>query len=183
MKAKTKRLIGFIEGLHEFVVHHPQFRKHTDGKSETAIQAEIRPIIIQYLEKYFKEHPEWYSLIGGKRTHHHGQLCLTSEAMRRELTDNALALLRRSPGAGIISISQNDCQGNCQCEKCKAVDEEEGAPSGLMIRFVNAVAEQIEKEFPNDSLVRTGAAEHLAVSQRLAALDFHAHDLGVKRGG
>ncbi len=110
-------------------------------------------------EKYFKEHPEWYSLIGGKRTHHRGQLCLTNEEMRRELVRNALALLRESPGAGMISISQNDWRGNCQCEKCKAIEEEEGAPSGLMIRFVNAVAEQIEKEFPN-VLVETLAYQY-----------------------
>ena len=79
--------------------------------------------------------------------------------MRRELVRNALALLRRSPGAGMISISQNDCQGNCRCEKCKAIEEEEGAPSGLMIRFVNAVAEQIEKESPN-VLVETLAYQY-----------------------
>jgi len=110
-------------------------------------------------EKYFKEHPEWYSLIDGKRTHEQAQLCLTNEPMRKELTRNALALLRATPGAGMISISQNDWRRNCQCEKCAAIEKKEGSPSGLMLRFVNAVAEDVEREFP-DVLVETLAYQY-----------------------
>ena len=84
-------------------------------------------------EKYFDEHPEWYSEIDGKRKHEHAQLCLTNDEMRKELTRNALAVLRNDPGAGVISISQNDWHGRCQCAKCRAVEEEEGAPSGLLL--------------------------------------------------
>ena len=53
MKKKTDKLKKFILGLHEFIVTNPQFRSKTSGKSETQIQAEIRPLIISYLEKYF----------------------------------------------------------------------------------------------------------------------------------
>ena len=71
--------------------------------------------------KYFEKHPEWYSEIDGKRTynHNHSQLCLTNDEMRKELTRNALARLRKDPKAGVISISQNDWRGQCQCEKCR----------------------------------------------------------------
>jgi len=55
MKKKTTKVTGFIEGLHKYIVENPQFRKNTAGKSETQIQAEIRPLIIQYLQSYFKE--------------------------------------------------------------------------------------------------------------------------------
>tara|TARA_R100001463_G_scaffold9472_23_gene28405 strand:- start:5692 stop:6279 length:588 start_codon:yes stop_codon:yes gene_type:complete len=55
MKKKTKQVEAFIQGMHEFVTKHPQFRKKTAGKSETQIQAEIRPILVSYLEKYFQE--------------------------------------------------------------------------------------------------------------------------------
>ena len=54
MKKKTAALIKFINGLHEFIISNPQFRKDTKNKSEVFIQAEIRPLIIQYLENYFK---------------------------------------------------------------------------------------------------------------------------------
>jgi hypothetical protein len=105
-------------------------------------------------EKYFADHPEWYSLLNGKRTADGGQLCLTNDEMRAELTRVALEWCRKNPEAGMISIAQNDWGGNCQCEKCKAVEEAEGSPSGLIIQFVNKVAADIEKEFP-DFLVET----------------------------
>jgi len=99
--------------------------------------------------RYFKDHPEWFSEINGKRTHENAQLCLTNEEMRRELVKNLKARLRANPAATIASVSQNDCHGNCQCAKCAAIDREEGSPSGSLLRFVNAVAEDIEHDFPN----------------------------------
>jgi len=53
MKKKSSKAIEFVTGLHKFVVSDPQFRKNTKTKSETQIQAEIRPLIIRYLENYF----------------------------------------------------------------------------------------------------------------------------------
>lgn len=100
-------------------------------------------------EKYFQDHPEWFSEVGGKRSHDRKQLCLTNEEMCRELTKNAKDALRRRPQAKFISISQNDWYGYCECEKCKKLAEEEGAQSGPLIHFVNKVAEEIEKEFPD----------------------------------
>ncbi len=110
-------------------------------------------------EKYFDEHPEWFSEIDGKRTHENAQLCLTNDEMRKELTKNALAELRKNPGAKFISISQNDCHNPCTCSKCKAIDDAEGSHAGTLIRFVNQVAEEIEKEFP-DVFVETLAYQY-----------------------
>jgi len=100
-------------------------------------------------DKHFADHPEWYSEIDGKRKHDHAQLCLTNDAMRAELTKNALEGLRKNPEATYISISQNDWYGYCTCEKCKAIDDEEESHAGTLLRFVNKVAEDIEKEFPH----------------------------------
>ena len=100
-------------------------------------------------KKYFEGHPEWFSEIKGKRSHERTQLCLTNEEMRKELIKNLRARLRNNPAATIASVSQNDWHGNCQCSKCAAIEKEEGSPAGLMLRFVNAVAEDIEDEFPN----------------------------------
>jgi len=55
MKKKSSKVIKFMEDLHEFIVSNPQLRKNTINKNELQIQAEIRPIVIQYLEKYFTE--------------------------------------------------------------------------------------------------------------------------------
>jgi hypothetical protein len=108
--------------------------------------SELEPLLPA--DKYFKDHPEWYSLHQGKRLGRDGQLCLANEEMRKELTRNVLERLRHAPGATMISVSQNDNWQPCECEKCRAVDRAEGSPSGLIIRTVNAVAEAVEKEFP-----------------------------------
>lgn len=105
-------------------------------------------------DQYFAAHPEWYSEIDGKRTAENAQLCLSNEEMRAEFIKNALDWVRKDPEAGIISIAQNDCGGACQCAKCRALLEEEGAESGPLLRFVNAVAEAIGQEFPG-TLVET----------------------------
>ena len=110
-------------------------------------------------ETYFEAHPEWYSEINGERRHQGGQLCLTNDEMRAEMVKVALERLRQNPGAGMISISQNDWHGRCECESCKAVEEAQESPAGLLIQFVNQVAEEIEKEFP-DTLVETLAYQY-----------------------
>jgi len=100
-------------------------------------------------DKYFDDHPEWFSEINGKRTHDHAQLCLTNEEMHAELVKNLKERLRNNPAATIASVSQNDWHGNCQCSKCALIEKEEGSPAGLVLRFVNAVAKDVENEFPN----------------------------------
>lgn len=109
--------------------------------------------------KYFKEHPEWYSDAdnGGKPSTAQSrqpapqtsQLCLTNEAARRELTRVALEWIRKDPGAGMISIAQNDNMNRCTADADLALEAREGSPSGPLLHFVNAVAADIEKEFPN----------------------------------
>lgn len=100
-------------------------------------------------EKYFSVHPEWYSLIDGKRTHDGAQLCLSNPELRNFVVERVKEWLRESPDATIVSVSQNDCFGACQCANCRAIDNAEGGPSGSMIAFVNYVAEKIRPEFPN----------------------------------
>ncbi|MBD3616646.1 MAG: hypothetical protein HUJ22_08735 [Gracilimonas sp.] len=55
MKKKTKKVDHFLSGLHEYVTTNPQFRRNTINKSEVHIQTELRPLLIRYLEKYFKD--------------------------------------------------------------------------------------------------------------------------------
>jgi hypothetical protein len=99
-------------------------------------------------DKYFAEHPEWYSLLNGKRTHERAQLCLTNPKLRDFVVEQAKAWLKASPDAEIISITQNDWFGACECSDCKAIDDAEGSHAGTMITFANYIAEKIEPEFP-----------------------------------
>ena len=79
-------------------------------------------------EKYFAEHPEWFSEINGKRTTEHAQLCLTNEEMRKELVKNLKERLRNNPAATIASVSQNDWHGNCQCQAVRRSTRKKAVP-------------------------------------------------------
>ena len=101
---------------------------------------------------YGESHPEYYSLIDGKRVVRDGgrtQLCLTNPQVYDICVEAVRAALKERPDARIISISQNDWHGNCQCENCRRIDEEEGSPAGTLLRFVNRIAEALEDEFPD----------------------------------
>ena len=65
---------------------------------------------------YFDRHPEWYSLVDGKRVNQWAQLCLSNEEMRKEFIKNTLDTLRIHPDMDFISISQNDCHGACHVQ-------------------------------------------------------------------
>ena len=101
---------------------------------------------------YGKTHPEYYSLIDGKRVtlgNGRTQLCLTNPEVFEICLASVRKMLSEHPEARIISISQNDWPISCQCENCLAADREEGSPSGTILRFVNRIAEALENEFPN----------------------------------
>jgi hypothetical protein len=105
-------------------------------------------------DKYWATHPEYYSMIDGKRTKDNSQLCMTNPEVLKVAVQTVLGWMHDHPEAKICSVSQNDCYNNCQCPNCKAIDEAEGSPSGLMLRFVNAIAAETEKVYP-DKLVDT----------------------------
>ena len=75
--------------------------------------------------------------------------CLSSEEIYQTVLKNLRATLEKDPTVDIVSVSQNDNNEYCTCEKCAAVDKEEGSPSGLMLRFVNRLAEELEEDYPN----------------------------------
>jgi hypothetical protein len=99
--------------------------------------------------QHFAAHPEWFSLIKGKRSSDHAQLCLSNPELRDFVVGRVKEWLRESPEAAIVSVSQNDWHGACECESCKAIDDAEGGPTGSLLAFVNYVAEKIEPEFPH----------------------------------
>ncbi|MBR5520027.1 MAG: DUF4838 domain-containing protein [Clostridia bacterium] len=102
-------------------------------------------------ELYGKEHPEYFALIDGERCiePEHTQLCLTNPEVLEIAIESARRALKANPEARIMSITQNDWNRPCECEACRKIDEEEHSQSGTMLRFVNAIAERLEPEFPD----------------------------------
>ncbi len=97
-------------------------------------------------EKFYASHPEYYALRDDQRLP--TQLCLTNEKVLEIVKDSVSALFARNPEASVVSVSQDDNQQHCQCDTCHKIDEEEGSPSGTMIRFVNQVA----ADFPDKTI-------------------------------
>jgi len=111
-------------------------------------------------EKYFAEHPEYYSEIDGKRVGpEHTQLCLTNPEVLRIATETVRQWIAESPEATVFSVSQNDWADYCQCANCRAVAEKEGSESGPLLQFVNAIADAIKDEFP-DKVIDTLAYQY-----------------------
>ena len=110
-------------------------------------------------DEFFGEHPEYYSLIDGKRTHDHAQLCLTNPDVLRIVVERLKQTIHENPNNLIYSVSQNDWRNPCQCDKCQAIARREKSEAGPIIWFVNKVAEEIEKEHP-DKYVGTLAYQY-----------------------
>lgn len=123
-------------------------------------------------EKYFKDHPKYYALIDGKRiaaSPSMGQLCLSNPEVLKIATQTVLDWCKSNPKAKIWSVSQDDYGRGCQCDKCRAIDAEEGSPSGTLLRFVNAIADEVAKQYPN-VLIDTLAYQYTEEPPRITGL-------------
>jgi hypothetical protein len=104
-------------------------------------------------DKYFKEHPDYFALqADGKRTP--AQLCATHPDVVKIAIDYVRKVLRENPHAEILSVSKNDVQLSCLCERCKKLRDAEGSDMANQLFLVNQVAEAIEAEHP-DVLIDT----------------------------
>ena len=97
---------------------------------------------------YGAKHPEYYSEINGRRVVDHSQLCLTNPDVLKIATETVLQWCKESPRAAIISVSQNDWHNYCTCPKCKALAEKEESQMGPLLHFVNAIAREVAKQYP-----------------------------------
>jgi len=105
------------------------------------------------VEKYGEEHPEYFALVAGERKLDVGgggpELCLTHPDVRRIVTDSVMETLRQNPSMENISVSQNDNNKYCRCDRCAALDEREGTPMGSLLTFVNAVSDEVAQTYPD----------------------------------
>ena len=108
----------------------------------------------------FKEHPECFALVDGKRTRGRAgdeQYCLSCPLMRSNTVAYILGRLRANGGKGEYIFGQADIpHGMCECEECRALDsaDERNASSSQnkttrFFKTVNAVAGEVFKEFPD----------------------------------
>ncbi|MBP3647338.1 MAG: DUF4838 domain-containing protein [Clostridia bacterium] len=101
------------------------------------------------VEKYFDSHPEYFSMIDGKRLRERTQLCLTNPDVLKLCVEGVKKWIRDNPEYTIFSVAMNDWYNVCRCPACRAIDDEEESGAGTMIRFVNVVADEVAKEVPH----------------------------------
>ena len=72
-------------------------------------------------KKYFKDHPEYFALIKGKRQQYQNHLCTSNPEVRRILLREIRKLF--DEGYDWVQLGQEDGFKACECEKCRAQDE------------------------------------------------------------
>lgn len=110
-------------------------------------------------DEYYKEHPEYFALINGKRKKSPSQMCFTNPDLVSIAVNQILKWKRERPDLHVFTISQADGYHFCECENCKKVYKQQNAISGTLMQFINAVAEEVTNEYP-DIIIDTLAYLH-----------------------
>jgi len=115
--------------------------------------------------KYWDEHPEYWPLVGGARTHLHSsgrpaQLCVSNPDVTRIMSEAALDFFAGHPHAQRFCINADDEPSYwCECAACRALDtvENDFANQGdgvldltdRCMTLVNAVAGKVAERYPD----------------------------------
>lgn len=83
-------------------------------------------------DRYFAEHPDWYSPDGMN-------LCLSNSEMKKEFIRRVEEIIEEKEGCYFM-LGQEDTYDFCSCDKCKQKIAEYGTSSGLVMEFTNEVA-------------------------------------------
>ncbi len=93
---------------------------------------------------WFKDHPDYYALIKNRRSPI--QLCPSNPEIVPIVVAKLKQEIAAQPSKHVWSVSQNDNEYFCQCQRCLDINSEEGTPGGAQLRFVNEIAKQFPKE-------------------------------------
>ncbi|MFH1616681.1 MAG: DUF4838 domain-containing protein [Planctomycetota bacterium] len=129
--------------------------------------------------KYYEKHPEYYSLINGKRVRENLQqlcFCTSNPDVAKVMADEIMAVLAEFPDIEVISAWPEDGFSVCECDNCKAMDN---FPAGYefdyikgtdkkysrsyrdrnktirLVKFLNQVAEIVGKSYPKVRLTES----------------------------
>lgn len=100
-------------------------------------------------EKYYDSHPEYFSMVDGKRLRERTQLCLTNEGVFQTVRKALRKWIAENPHCKVFSVAQNDWGNYCTCPECQKLDAQYGTPAASLITFVNRLAEDIREDYPD----------------------------------
>ena len=98
-------------------------------------------------EVYFESHPEYFAEVKGVRSRD-AQICLSNPEVYEIARKKLREWIVENPECRVFSVAQNDNPRRCTCKECLAIEAEEDSPAGPVIRFVNALADDIKEDYP-----------------------------------
>ena len=127
-------------------------------------------------DKYFKTNPEYFSMnekgkrFLGKNKYVGSQLCMTNKDIVKITVESLKKYIKKDRAAlpkekwpVIYKISQLDSTNFiCLCPDCKKLTEKEGNESALIIHYLNAVVQEINKTYPE---IKIGASFYVSTEE------------------
>jgi len=108
-------------------------------------------------EATFEKHPEYYSLVNGKRVNR--QLCVSNPEVVKLAAAELKSHFRKHPDMPWRGVGPNDGSGFCECDNCRALDggdwdvfSNELSVTDRYVWFFNQLLKGIEDEFPDKKL-------------------------------
>jgi len=111
-------------------------------------------------KKYFGAHPEYFSLINGKRDPK--QLCVSNREVAGVAAKNVSKFLDENPEVDMVDVMLNDAAQWCECSDCERMEEEKRfsvfsvgekktyyTHTNANIKFVNRIAQEVATKHPN----------------------------------
>ena len=118
------------------------------------------------IDLYFKEHPEYFALINGKRSpaprmNKDGSgpsdanvtPCLSNPDVIRICTERMLAWMEKNPEKRFFCMTYGDTAKFCECEKCGKLDVVPGQYMDRKLHWVNPVARAVARKHPDKVLL------------------------------
>jgi len=143
----------------------PDFKEAAAAREKRGLPLEIHGHSFGFLVppgEFGKTHPEYFSLIDGKRkvSARSSQLCLSNPAVLDLITQRFEKMLDAQPDLQTLGLGPNDGAGGwCQCEFCNAMDSPgdmhqpfthgERSYTTRYIKFANQVAQRLHTKYPN----------------------------------
>lgn len=155
---------GHPAHVHTFDRYFPEY-----GSDQGNVRENFADVMNPERESYFITHPEWYAISPrGKRIPK--ILCMSDEGLQQEFLSKLLKSIEFSyaeadaagePRPRYFDLSPADMRGECRCPRCAESIRKHGS-SGHQLRFVNKMAEEVKKVYP-EAIVETISYWHYLV--------------------
>ncbi len=125
--------------------------------------------IHRYSKETFDKNKEMFALVGGKRGFS-SQLCTSNPEVIRVSVEAARRHFDANPESPLFSISPNDGNGWCECDRCRNIDRHYGVTDGSLsdrfVHYANEVLAQLGKTHPGRQVGIYAYVDHSSPPRR-----------------